>query len=100
MAWSYDHNAVNNAAIASSKQWLLPNIAHAIWKTILSNLNYVQCLNIAPKKKALWHLWNISSSLIALIKKAWFYERFFFGMVMVMLKDKKNITAFLLKLTF
>ena len=50
------HNAVNNAATASSKQWLLPNIAHAIWKTILSNLNYVQCLNIAPKKKALWHL--------------------------------------------
>ena len=45
------HNAVNNAAIASSKQWLLPNIAHAIWKTILSNLNYVQCLNIAPKEK-------------------------------------------------
>ena len=33
-------------------QWLLPNIAFAIWKTILRNLHYVQCLNIAPMQKA------------------------------------------------
>ena len=48
----------------NSLQWLLPNIAYAIWKTILKTLNYVQCLNIAflekawfmaPMEKTLWH---------------------------------------------
>ena len=28
--------------------WLLPNIAYAQYSIILRNLNYVQCLNIAP----------------------------------------------------
>ena len=28
-------------------EWLLPNIAYAIRTTILKNLNYVQCLNLA-----------------------------------------------------
>ena len=33
-------------------QWLLPNMAFAIWKARLRNLHYVQCLNIAPTEKA------------------------------------------------
>ena len=33
----------------------------------------------------------ISQSLITTMEKAWFYEGFFFEVVMVMLKDKKNI---------
>ena len=31
--------------------WLLPNIAYVMRKTILRNLDYVQCLNIALMKK-------------------------------------------------
>ena len=38
-----------------------------------------------------WHQWNISPSLIAPIEKTWFYEGFFFGMVMVMLKDTMSV---------
>ena len=33
----------------------------------------------------------ISQSLITTMEKAWFYEGFFFEVVMVMLKDKKYI---------
>ena len=61
------------------------------WKTMLSNLNYVQCLNIAPVEKAWFRpQWNIPSLFIALIEKAWFYERLFFEVVIVMVKAKKN----------
>ena len=36
------------------------------WKTMLRNLNYVQCLNIAPMKKALFRpQWNVSSWFIS-----------------------------------
>ena len=41
-------------------------------------------------EKTFWHQWNICPSLIAPMEKAWFYERFFFKMVIVMLKDKKK----------
>ena len=75
------------------------NIAYEVWKTILRDLNYVKCLNIAPMKKVwfmvpmektLWPQLNIPSWFIAPIEKAWFYERLFFEVVIVMVKDKKN----------
>ena len=85
-------------------QWLLPDTAYAIWKTILRNLNYFQCLNIALSKrhslwpqlnkasmeKALWLQWNIPSWFIALMEKAWFSERFFFEVVIVMVNVKQK----------
>ena len=67
-------------------QWLLPNIAYAIQKRVLRNLNYVQCLNegpmektwfMAPMEKALRHQRNMSSWFMAPMEKAWFYERLF-----------------------
>ena len=39
----------------------------------------------------LWCQWNIYRWLIAPMEKAWFYEGFFFEVVMVMLKDKNII---------
>ena len=43
---------------------------------------------ISPQwKKALWPQWNIA---LWFIKKAWFYERLFLVVVMVMVKDKKR----------
>ena len=42
--------------------WLLPNIAYEIWKTILRNLNYVQCLKLAPMEKA-WLMFTMEYSL-------------------------------------
>ena len=80
-------------------QWLLPNIAFAIWKTRLRNLHYVQCLNIAPMEKAwfmalmekeLWTQWNIPLWFIAPMAKARFCEILFFQVVIVMVKDKKS----------
>ena len=41
-------------------------------------------------EKTLWHQWNISQSLIASKKNAWFYDGLLFEVVMVILKDKKN----------
>ena len=82
-------------------QWLLPNIAFAIWKTRLRNLHYVQCLNIAPMEKAwfmalmekeLWPQWNIPSYFTAPMEKVWFSEILFFQVVIVMVKDKKRCT--------
>ena len=40
-------------------------------KTILRNLNFVQCFNIAP------------------MEKVWFYEKLFFKVVIVMVKNNK-----------
>ena len=34
--------------------------------------------------------WNIPSLAIAPMQKAWFYERLFFKVVIVMVKDKKH----------
>ena len=77
---------------------MLPNIAYAMRKTILRNLNYAQCLNIAlmkkawfiaPMEKALWCQWNITPWFIVPMEKARFYERFFFEILMVVVKDKK-----------
>ena len=43
---------------------------------------------ISPQwKKALWPQWNIP---LWFIEKAWFYERLFLVVVMVMVKDKKR----------
>ena len=42
-----------------------------MWKTILRNLNFGQCLDIAP------------------MEKAWFYEKLFFKVVIVMVKNNK-----------
>ena len=84
-------------------QWLLTNVTHGIGKTILRNLNYVQCLkitpmekarfmtqwNIAPIEKALWPIWSVSSQFIALMEKAWFYETLFFEVITVIVKDEK-----------
>ena len=39
-------------------------------------------------EKALWRQWNIPPWFIASMNKAWFYERFSFEVVMVMVKDK------------
>ena len=48
------------------------NIAYGLWKTILWELNYVKCLNIAPMKKAwfmalmeekFWHNWICPNGL-------------------------------------
>ena len=68
---------------------------------ILRSLNYVQCLNIAPvhslwpqwnkasKEKALRLQWNITPWFIAPMEKAWFYERLFFKVVIVLVKELK-----------
>ena len=40
-------------------------------------------------KKALWRQWNIPPCFIAPMEKGWFYERFIFEVVMVMVEDKK-----------
>ena len=45
--------------------------------------------NIAPMEEALSRQWNILPLFIAPIKKTCFYERFFFEMIMVMVKDKE-----------
>ena len=37
----------------------------------------------------LWPQWNTPSWFIAPMEKAWFYERLFFEVVIVMMKDKK-----------
>ena len=72
---------------------MFPNIAFAIWKTRLSTLHYVQCLNLAPMEKA-WFMapmdkklrpqWNIPSYFIASMEKASFYE------IIVMVNNKKR----------
>ena len=36
---------------------------------------------------ALWPRWDIPSWFIAPMEKAWFYERLFFEVVIVMIKD-------------
>ena len=53
-----------------------------------------KCLNIVPMEKA-WFKpqWNIPSWFIALMEKAWFYKTLFFDMVIVMVKDIKDITS-------
>ena len=43
--------------------------------------------NIAPVEKAFWLQWNISSRFIAPIEKTWFYERLFFEVLIVMVKE-------------
>ena len=45
---------------------------------------------MVPMEKTLWPQLNIPSWFIAPIEKAWFYERLFFEVVIVMVKDKKN----------
>ena len=74
------------------------NIAYGVWKGILQNLNYVKCINIVPMKKAkfmapvekiLWPQLNIPSWFIFSMEKACFYERLFFEVVIIMVKDKK-----------
>ena len=74
------------------------NIAYTVWKTILRNLNYVKCLNLASMKKAWfmapmektwWPQSNIHSWFIAPMEKAWFHKILFFEKVIVMVKDKK-----------
>ena len=69
----------------------------SILKKILRNLNYVQCLNIAPMEKTwfmapmektLWSQWNLPSWSIAPMEKAWLCERLFFEVVIIMVKDK------------
>ena len=59
---------------------------------MLMNLNYVQCLNIAPMENV-WYRpqWNVSSWFIAHMEKEWFYQRLFFEVVIVMIKIKKCI---------
>ena len=44
---------------------------------------------MTPMEKALWPQWNTPSWFIAPMEKAWFYERLFFEVVIVMMKDKK-----------
>ena len=41
-------------------------------------------------EKALWPQWNIASSFIAPMEKAWFHERLYCKGVIVMVKDKKD----------
>ena len=41
-----------NSIYFKEQIWLLQNIAYAQYSIILRNLNYVQCLNIAPMEKA------------------------------------------------
>ena len=79
---------------------VLPNIAYAIGKTILrklnSNLEFVLHLKITPMKKAwfiatmekaLWSQLNTSPWFLVPMEKGWFYERLFFKVVIVMIKD-------------
>ena len=71
------------------------------------NLNYVYCLNLAPMEKALFlapmeyspnrkgitmpmkHT-PMVLEIYAPREKAWFYKRFFFEVVMVMVKEKRK----------
>ena len=68
---------------------------------MLRNLNYAQCLNIAPIEKTWFRLQrNILSLFIALIDKAWFYERLFFEVVIIMVEDKKTKDTMSIKISF
>ena len=66
----------------------LSNLAYAIRKIILSNSNYVRCLNLAPMEKT-WFMAPVeyTSWFIAQMEKAWFYEGLFFKVVIAMVKD-------------
>ena len=46
-------------------------------------------MEYSTNKKALWPQWNISPWFIVAIGKTWFYERLFFEVVIIMVKDKK-----------
>ena len=46
-------------------------------------------MEYSPNRKVLWPQGNIASWFIAPMKKAWFYKRLFFEVVIVMVKDKK-----------
>ena len=72
---------------------MLPSIVYAIRKKILTNLNYVQCLKIAPIEKT-WPKRNIVP-----MKKALYYGpngkdvvlcKLFFEVEIVIIKDKKD----------
>ena len=54
------------------------------------NLNYVQCLTIAPMEMGLWSQWSIIPLFLDPVEKTWFYEKLFFELAIVMVKDKKN----------
>ena len=44
---------------------------------------------MAPMEKALWPQLNIPSKFIVSMEKAWFYEKFFFEVITIMVKDTK-----------
>ena len=43
-------------------------------------------------EKALWPQWSITPLFLAPREKAQFYEKLFFELVIVMVKDEKNTT--------
>ena len=58
---------------------------------MLCNLNYDQCLNIAPMEKALFRpQWSILSLFIAPMEKALSCERFLFEVVLIVVKGKNK----------
>ena len=61
------------------------------WKAMLRNLNYIQCLDKAPMEKARCRpQWDIPSWFVTHMEKAWFYQRSFFEVVIVMVKIQKK----------
>ena len=51
-------------------------------------------------EKGLWRQWNIPPWFKAAMEKAWFYERFFFKFVMVMVKKKYITDTMSIKISF
>ena len=57
----------------------------------LFGLSFILYLNITPMKRAWFRSqWNMLSWFIAPIDKAWFHERLFFEVVIVVVKDEKT----------
>ena len=81
---------------------MLPNIGYAIWKTVLRNLNYDQCLNIgqceghgfgpvkySPNEKDIMASMEYTLTVRAPVEKTLFFERLFFEVVIIIVKYKK-----------
>ena len=75
----------------STLDWLLPNMVYAIQRTILGNLNYVQCLNLALMEKASFlALMEYTPLVYSPSGKDKFLWKILFEVVMVKVRDERK----------
>ena len=58
-------------------------------QSLVGKARFMTQWNITAMEKTLWSQWSISWWFIAPREKEWFYERLFFEVVTVIVKDKK-----------